>query len=103
MVIDLPPRHLAEVRRILGEIVPELEVWAFGSRVDGRAKPHSDLDLAVATAQPLPPGRLGSLADAFAESDLPFRVDVVVLAAVEPAFREIIDRSHEVIRAARGA
>jgi len=100
MAVDLPPRHLAEVGRILATLVPDVEVWAFGSRVDGRAKPHSDLDLAIFSAQSLAPGRVAALAEAFAESDLPFRVDVVDLASVEPAFREIIERSHEVIRTA---
>jgi type I restriction enzyme S subunit len=98
MPVDLEAGYAAEVRRILAEIAPDLEVWAFGSRVDGRAKPHSDLDLALVSPRRVPAARLAALADAFAESELPFRVDLVELAAADPGFREIIERSHEVIR-----
>jgi predicted nucleotidyltransferase len=51
--IDIAPRDWANVVRILHEQVPAMEVWAFGSRARHTAKPHSDLDLALITQQPL--------------------------------------------------
>ena len=42
------------IQGILGNIVPQCEVWAFGSRVGGPCKPYSDLDIAIVSAQPLP-------------------------------------------------
>ena len=38
------------------------------------------------------------LREAFEESDLPFRVDVVDYRTVSEAFRAIIDQSYEVIQ-----
>ncbi|MBK7052404.1 MAG: nucleotidyltransferase domain-containing protein [Rhodoferax sp.] len=70
-------RDWCEVRRILQEKVPHLEVWAFGSRARRTAKPYSDLDLAMITEQPLSLAQLADLNDAFDSSDLPIRVDVV--------------------------
>ncbi len=86
------PAHRAIVHNILQQWVPQHEVWAFGSRAKGAAKPHSDLDLAVISDQPLGWVVLARLSDAFAESDLPWRVDVVDWATTSEAFRQIIER-----------
>ncbi len=97
-MIDLRPDHLKIVTAILSRHVPEYEVRAFGSRVDGRAKPHSDLDLVVMTASPLAPSRLADLTDAFSDSDLPFRVDVLDWASITEDFRRIIERENVVVQ-----
>jgi len=96
-MLDLTPEHLLEVRCILQLNVPGRTVRAFGSRVQGTAKPFSDLDLAVMGDAPLDFRTLAALKDAFAESDLPFRVDVVDWAATSEAFRGIIEGAFEVI------
>lgn len=46
-VIDLRSDHIEIVEQILAEYVLDCEVYAFGSRVRGKVKPHSDLDLVV--------------------------------------------------------
>ena len=46
-MIDLDDKYLEEVLAILTEWVPECEVWAYGSRVKGKAWQFSDLDLAL--------------------------------------------------------
>ena len=98
MPIELRPDHLEAVRGILAAHVPEFDVWAFGSRVTGTVKDYSDLDLAVITDSPLSARRLAILVDAFAESDLPFKVDVVDWAETDPNFRKIIAQNHESVR-----
>ncbi len=98
MSIDLEPRLLRQVRMILREQVPECEVWVFGSRVGpASAKRFSDLDLAVVSAVALPTRRLALLANAFEESDLPIKVDVVDWQSTSPLFRRRIAEHHEVI------
>lgn len=78
----LPEHCLALVRTLLRQHAPHNQFYAFGSRlVRGeadrqRVKPHSDLDLAYAGA-PLPLVTLFHLREAFSESDLPMRVDIV--------------------------
>lgn len=76
--------------RILQEEVPGLEVWAFGSRTKDTAKPYSDLDLAVITTRALPLEQMAAISDAFANSDLPIRVDVVDWSSCSEVFRRII-------------
>lgn len=96
-MLDLTPAQLAEVHRILQAHVPGRTVRAFGSRVQGTAKPFSDLDLAVMGDVPLDFRQLADLIDALAESNLPFRVDVVDWAVTSEAFRGIIEAGYEVV------
>ena len=58
-LIDIRPDHWEIVQRILQEHVPNLEVWAFGSRAKWNAKAFSDLDLAIITDEPLPIDKIG--------------------------------------------
>jgi predicted nucleotidyltransferase len=97
-VLDMEPRHLAEVRRILRESIPGLAVRAFGSRVRGGAKPHSDLDLVVMTAAPLPLPIKVRLEEAFAESRLPVKVEVLYWDELSEEFRRLIDQAWERIQ-----
>ena len=88
------------VRDILSKHLPDYEIWAFGSRVTGKAKPYSDLDLAVVSNTPLSLNVSASLADDFSESDLPWRVDVVDYATTSMEFRKIIEKQKVVLQKA---
>ena len=85
------------VRYILQLHVPADEVWAFGSRARRRAKPYSDLDLAIITQAPLPLDTRAALSSEFSESDLPWKVDVVDWSVTNDTFREIIRRERVVL------
>lgn len=89
--IDLTPAQRGIVLDILSRLAPGREVWAFGSRARGTAKPYSDLDLAVLGPAPLTLSELAALAEAFQESALPFKVDVVDWASTAEGFRRIIE------------
>jgi predicted nucleotidyltransferase len=101
--MHIDPASLETVLGILREQVPEYEVRAFGSRVHGRAlKRFSDLDLVVITDSPLDPLRLADLKEAFSESDLPFKVDVLDWSVTNERFRRVIEKEWVVVRAAEG-
>jgi len=103
-MIQLSAQELEQVTAILHTQVPEHTVWAFGSRVHGRnLKPHSDLDLAILTDQPLSPARVMDLQQAFADSDLPFRIDIVDWAAISTEFREVIRDAHIKLQTGAGS
>lgn len=92
-------RHRERVLRVLAEHLPTHEVWAFGSRVHGdRLKPFSDLDLALPGDARLTDAARMRLTDAFADSDLPFRVDIVEQADVGTEFWARIAAHHEVLQ-----
>jgi uncharacterized protein len=80
------------VQAILSQHLPHgTQVFVFGSRAGGRTKPLSDLDLSLESSKPLPLATLASLADAFDESPLPWKVDLVERSSVSQAFGKIID------------
>ena len=96
--MKLQDKELALVQRILGDIAPQCEVWAFGSRVNGRPKPFSDLDLVLIDHEAISLDVRAKLVEAFSESDLPWKVDLVDWHSISPEFQEIIQSGYEVIQ-----
>ncbi len=87
--IDLSKRDLSLVRSIVEQYLPGRTVFVFGSRATGRARRHSDLDLAV-SGTPLTLREEAILDNAFEESDLPITVDIINLEQATGLFRERI-------------
>ncbi len=94
--LQLSEKQRAMVRALLARHLPGTEVWAYGSRANGTAKPWSDLDLVV-FASPAQQNAVAELREAFAESDLPFRVDLFVWDEIPETFRENIRKTHRVL------
>jgi type I restriction enzyme S subunit len=84
----LKPEHKQRLVSILEAHFHDmpLTVYVFGSRASDAARVDSDLDLLLDARDDIPLHTLARLKEAFEESDLPFRVDVVCRAAVSPAF-----------------
>jgi uncharacterized protein len=92
--LALTEAELAEVRGILTAHLPQgIRVRAFGSRARGGCKPWSDLDLELSGSGPLPIALLAQLAEAFEESTLPWKVDLVDRHYASDAFASVIDGS----------
>ena len=98
--IEIQPEHWKIVSEILRRHVPHFDVWAFGSRARFTAKKHSDLDLVVVTDRPLPLSLCAAIMEAFSESDLPYRVDVVDWATTGESFRKIIEGERVIVQEA---
>lgn len=97
-MMKIDPKHLKLIEDIISEIIPDIEVRAFGSRVNGNSRKHSDLDLALISCDKLDLKKVLLLSEAFDESDLPFRVDIVDYHRVDMTFRSIIDENYVVIQ-----
>lgn len=95
-MIEITEKEREIVRQILQRIVPEYPVWVFGSRIKGTAKPFSDLDLAIIADKPLSLHKHAELVEAFSESDLPWKVDIVDWATTSEPFRAIIQNQYEI-------
>lgn len=96
--VEVDSEDLVTVKAILHAHLPGREVWAFGSRARRCAKPYSDLDLVIMGAEPLALDDLAALNEAFAESDLPWKVDVADWARMGEAFRRIVERDKVVLQ-----
>jgi predicted nucleotidyltransferase len=97
-MIYLTQSQLKIVIDILQNHVADCEVRVFGSRYKGTAKDYSDLDLAVIGDGKLERKLIYELKEAFEESDLPFRVDVLDFNRISKEFRVVIERGFEVLQ-----
>ena len=98
--LDLPQKYLEQVQALLRDHVPHVEVWAYGSRVTGDSHEASDLDLVLRNPQDLQEenSALSELKEAFIESNLPIRVDVMDWARIPTSFHREIERAHVVVQ-----
>jgi len=95
--LQLDESHIQLVRDILERNLSESVVWIFGSRAQGCAKPHSDLDLAIVSPPNPSALQISNLKLDFEDSNLPFRVDIVVWSELDANFQRIIEQNHLVI------
>ena len=100
--LSLLPRHRSTIEEILANCAPGVEVWAYGSRVNGRSHPGSDLDLVLRAQgpEPLPLKTLAALSKAFHDSTIPFFVETRDWAHLPESFRAEIERDYVVLMAA---
>lgn len=90
----LTAAELVMVRKILEAHLPnQVSVYVFGSRAAGHAKALSVLDLVLEGREPLSLAVLATLAEAFDESSLPWKVDIVDRACVSKEFGRLIDNA----------
>jgi uncharacterized protein len=99
--VNIAPQQRQMIVALLQDHLPGTTVWAYGSRVKGTARPHSDLDL-VAFASPTQQQAIAALRDAFDDSDLPFRVDLLVWHEIPDRFRQAITADYAVVQQATG-
>lgn len=97
MKIDLDPIYQKIVKDIISKYLPGVEIWVFGSRVTGNAKKFSDLDLVVITSKPIPLKLMTSINDAFSESELPIKVDLVDWSTISESFKTIILKKYQIL------
>lgn len=71
--LDLPSRYRDQIEVLLREQVPGVEVWAYGSRVNGESHDASDLDLVLRgpNLERIPSGQLADLTEALEQSNVP--------------------------------
>jgi len=86
--IYIEERHWKIVKDILSQY--SYTFYAFGSRVKGKQRRFSDLD--IYSPDNIPLNIYGQIEEDFEESDLPFKVDVVSWDRMSPEFREIIKK-----------
>ena len=98
--LHLSPRHREKLAALLREHLPGVEVWAYGSRVNGRSHDGSDLDLVLRGPglQAVPLEQLGDFTDAVRESMLPFLVEARDWTRLPARFHAEVERSYVVLQ-----
>ena len=103
--LHLSARHRALIESLLRKHLPEVEVWAYGSRVNGQSHDGSDLDLVLRGPglKRIPTSALGDFEEALRESTVPFLVEVHDWAWLPEEFHREIERLHVVLWRGRAA
>ncbi len=95
----LSSKHRAVIEALLREHLPGVEVWAYGSRVNGRSHDGSDLDLVMRGPglNEIPIGQLGDFEEAVRDSTIPFLVEARDWARLPERFHREIERGYVVL------
>ena len=96
--LHLSARHCAQLEALLRDHLSGVEVWAYGSRVNGRSHECSDLDLVLRGAglEKISLDRLIDFQAAVRESNIPFLVEAQDWSRLPERFRREIERGYVV-------
>lgn len=92
-MIELKPQYIELTQTILSAHLPHAQLQAFGSRTTRRAKPFSDLDLAILDDERFSDRELATARYALEESALPMRVDLVRWSQLPQSLRSVITQT----------
>ena len=98
--LDLEPDDQQQVKIILKQWAPNMEIWAYGSRVNGHSNDASDLDLVVRNPKcpQQPIEHLAQLKQTFKDSNLPIIVDLMDWASLPDSYRVEIKKRYIIIQ-----
>jgi hypothetical protein len=99
-MINLEPKHLMLLKKILKDHVPNYSVYLFGSRTSQNIKPYSDIDLVIKTDENIPISTMASMCNAFEDSELPYKVDVLEWNLLDKSFQKNIQNHLVLVQAA---
>ena len=96
--LHLSARHRATIEALLRKHLPDVEVWAYGSRVNGQSHDGSDLDLVLRGPglAKIDDSRLADFMEAVGESTVPFLVEAYDWASLPERFHRQIERDNVV-------
>ena len=99
-MIDIEQKYLDMVLQLIEQFVPQCEVWAYGSRVNGTSHRSSDLDLVIRNPADLEKSlpAINDLKIATGESNIPLIIDILDWARTPEHFRrEILNSPYQII------
>lgn len=94
LTVQLSDAERDQVKQILTKYLPQAQFWMFGSRVSNTARQYSDLDVAIIDEKPIDLAMLSALEEDFANSSLPFKVDLIDWQRISPEFRVRIESNY---------
>ena len=97
--LHLSSRHCEEIETLLHKHLPDVEVWAYGSRVNGQSHDGSDLDLVLRGPKlaEIDTSQLADFIEALQDSTIPFLVEARDWACLPESFHREIEREHVVM------
>ena len=91
-MIDLEKKYVEFIKNTIENVLPNVEIYIFGSRVQGVAKKYSDVDIALRNSGKIEFSDILRIKSLFEDSTFPYKVDIVNLDSVKPEFLSIIKK-----------
>ena len=92
MKLDLGPKYVDIIKKIILAEISNAEIFSFGSRTQGKALEYSDVDVALKSSDKIPIEIMLRLNARFKESTIPYKIDVVDLNNLKTEFKNIIEK-----------
>ena len=91
-MIDLENKYIEFIKSVIYSVLPNIEIYIFGSRVQGVAKKYSDVDIALKSSEKIEFSDILRIKSLFEDSTFPYKVDIVNLDSVKSEFLSIIKK-----------
>lgn len=88
--LDLKDKYVAFIIETVHNILPDAEIFIYGSRTQGKAREYSDVDIALKGKSVIPFLELMKLKGVFENSTFPYEVDIVDINNLSETFLNII-------------
>ncbi len=97
--LSLRPKHRLLLEALIQQYLQGVNVWAYGSRINGRSHEGSDLDLVLRSPDltAIDNTTLYAFTEALRESNIPFLVEARDWAVLPENFHREIERNHLVL------
>lgn len=91
--LDVKPEYLKMLINIFDEYCPDAEIWAYGSRINGKSHSGSDLDMTVISFNS-DNKKIYELKTLLSESNIPFLTDINLFETLPETFKEEIRKNY---------
>ena len=88
--MDIEEKYKNKIINVLSALFPNAKIYLFGSRARKTNREFSDIDIALDAGRPLENVDVGEARDMLAESNIPYKIDVLDLHSVPEEMRAII-------------
>lgn len=88
--LDLQEKYVSFIVKTVTAILPNAEIFIFGSRTQGKSLKYSDVDIALQDNNEIEFEQLLKLKAEFSNSTFPYKVDIIDLKSIDEKFYNII-------------
>ena len=88
--INLEKKYIEFIKNIVLSVLNDVEIFIFGSRVQGNSYGYSDVDIALKTKEKIDIIKILKIRSLFNESTFPYKTDIIYLNSIDEKFFNII-------------
>jgi predicted nucleotidyltransferase len=88
--MELQEQTKLKIINVIQALIPQADIYLFGSRATGQNRPYSDIDIALDAGHPLDRLDVGEVRDMLNASNMPYSFDIVDLQNIGVDFKNNI-------------